>query len=82
MTDGNAKRLIATLPPDVFGSLEALAEGARFTGNRSAAVAWCVTIGYAVLTDPSVRDRLYPDPSAALAAFVDSHKVGGSAKGR
>lgn len=76
MTDGNAKRLIATLPPDVFGKLNDLAESARFTGNRSAAVAWCIAIGSAVLDDPAVRDRLYSDPTAALTAFVDTRKAG------
>lgn len=70
MPDQNAKRLIATVPPDTFGKLDALAKGPRFAGNRSAAVAWCIEVGAVVLTDQTVRDRLFASPADALAAFT------------
>lgn len=63
-------RLAATVPAQTWDALETLATSARFLGNRSRAVAWCIDIGALVLGDPALADRLLPDAQTALKAFL------------
>lgn len=69
-----ARRLVATLPPSTYDRLDHLADGPRFAGNRSAAVAWCVDIGTAVLNDPAVADTLFASAADALKVYRKATK--------
>lgn len=62
-------RLAVTVPAVTWDALETLATSARFDGNRSRAVAWCIELGNVVLNDPAVAERLFSTPQDALAAF-------------
>ena len=68
--EAKAVRLAVTVPATTRDALEKLATSARFLGNRSRAVAWCIDIGAVVLADPALADRLLPDAKAALRAFT------------
>jgi hypothetical protein len=65
-----AQRLVATLPPAVMAELDELAESARFSGNKSKAVAWCVQLGAMVLRDDCVSGLLFDSPADAMSAFI------------
>ena len=69
-TEAGSVRLAVTVPATTNDALETLATSARFDGNRSRAVAWCIDLANVVLTDPAVADRLYGTPQDALRAFL------------
>lgn len=77
-----AKRVVASLPAGTFEKLDALAGSARFGGNRSAALSWCVELGAEVLGDPAVAGRLFERPDDALAAFLTGRKRAGRGGGQ
>ena len=69
-TEAGSVRLAVTVPATTWDVLETLATSARFGGNRSRAVAWCIELANVVLTDPAVAERLYNTPQDALSAFL------------
>lgn len=73
--------MAATVPATTWDALETLADSARFLGNRSRAVAWCIDIGAVVLADPALADRLYSTPGDALAAFLVAKGSKGQGRG-
>lgn len=77
MADEGVRRLVASVPPESWARLDAMAESSRFGGNRSRAIAWCIEIAAVVLADAAVRDRLYDSPGDALAAYAAPRRRGG-----
>lgn len=71
-TKGNAVRLAVTIPATTWDALETLATSARFGGNRSRAVTWCIELANVVFTDPEVSDWLFGTPPDALRAYLEA----------
>lgn len=76
MADEGVRRLVASVPPESWARLDAMAESSRFGGNRSRAIAWCIELAAAVLADQAVRDRLFDSPADALKAYTAPRRRG------
>ena len=69
--NGKHKRVVATLPEDILGTLDRIAAGPRFAGNRSRALAWCVGIASEVLEHRQVQERLFETPASLLEDYLE-----------